>query len=179
MKGHNLLLGLVLAGALLHLTSFDSYASFLVGFSNGRRIYVENYRVEGEEILLYLKSGLLKVPKREVESISEEKDEPVENEKERIGKPEEEVNDVTSTLGGKTNAIPPIGKKEDVAGYKKKKAEISERLEEAKKNYFEASDSFYKERTRKIMISISRELFALEEEVRKANNGVVPDWWKQ
>lgn len=58
-------------------------------------------------------------------------------------------------------------KKEQIEYYKKKKLEISERLEEAKKTYFNTTDKSDKDRARKIMISISGECFAIEEEVIK------------
>ena len=72
-----------------------------------------------------------------------------------------------------------VKKGEDTEGYKRKKVEISERLEEAKKDYFSTSNKSEKDNARKIMISISKELFALEDEVMKKNNGVLPEWWKQ
>ena len=72
----------------------------------------------------------------------------------------------------------PVKKNESIEDYKRKKAEITERLEEAKKIYFEASDKPEKDRARKVMVSISKELFTLEEEVTKKNNGTIPEWWK-
>jgi hypothetical protein len=29
------------------------------------------------------------------------------------------------------------------------------------------------------MISISKELFSLQEEVTRRNNGILPEWWKE
>ena len=105
----------------------------------------------------------------------EEKDEIREEKKEQMS----EIKKDTSKISEKTAlAKDPIKKNESIEDYRKKKAEISERLEEAKKNYFEASDKPEKDRARKVMVSISKELFTLEEEVMKKNNGIIPEWWK-
>jgi hypothetical protein len=54
-----------------------------------------------------------------------------------------------------------------------------ERLEEAKKVYFAATEKTEKDWARQKMISFSRELFTLEAEVKEKHNGSLPDWWKQ
>ena len=176
MKKHDLFLTLLLVGVILHLGSTDSYSSYLIGFNNGRTLYAENYRIEGEHIFLYFGSGIMKFTKSEVKSISEEKDEIKEERKEEISQIEKNSSKIPDK---NVLAKDPVKRKDDIEYLKKKKAELSERLEEAKKNYFDAQDRSDKDRARKIMVSVSKELFTLEEEVMKKNNGVLPDWWKQ
>ena len=175
MKKHDLYLTLILIVIFLHLGSTNSYSSFLIGFQNGRTISVENYRIEGDQIFLYFTSGVMNFSRREVKSILEEKDEIREQKREQIS----EIKKDTSRAPEKTAlAKDPIKKNESIEDYRRKKAEITERLEEAKKIYFEASDKPEKDRARKVMVSISKELFTLEEEVMKKNNGILPEWWK-
>jgi hypothetical protein len=137
---------------------------------------VGNYRIEGDQIFLYFKSGVVNFSRSEVQSILEEKDEIKEEKKEEMS----EV-DKRASKPPERNVLAkvPVKKNEDIEQDRKKKSELSGRLEEAKKNYFEASDKPEKDRARKVMVSISRELFALEEEVMKKNNGILPEWWKQ
>ena len=176
MKKYFLLFTLLLVGMILHLGSTNSYASFFIVLNNGRTMHVEKYRTEGEHILFYFKGGVIKVPKSEVQSILEEKDEIKEETKKEIS---ENGKDILKTPERTLLAKDLVKKRGDIEDYKKKKVEISERLEEAKKNYFTTSNKSDKDNARKIMISISKELFALEEEVMKKNNGVLPEWWKQ
>jgi hypothetical protein len=175
MKINNLFLTLFLIGIVLHLGSTASHASFLIGFTNGRTISVENYRIEGDQIFFYFGSGVLKFSRSEVKSILEERDE-IKEEKREERSQAEKVAAKTPEKNVLTKA--PVKKNEGIEQDRMKKAELSGRLEVAKKNYFEASDKSDKEEARKIMVSISKELFTLEEEVMEKNNGVLPDWWK-
>lgn len=134
-----------------------------------------NYRIEGDQIFLHFASGVVNFSKSEVKSILEEKDEVREVKSEQMS----EVKKDTAKAPEKTAlAKDPIKKNESIEGYRRKKAEITERLEEAKKVYFETSDKPEKDRARKVMVSISKEIFTLEEEVMKKNNGILPEWWK-
>ncbi len=176
MKKHNLFLTLILIGIILHLGATISYSSFLVGFHNGRTISVEGYRVEGEQIFLYFNGGVAKFSRSEIKSILEQKDQIKEEKKEERS---EVVKDTPKTPAKTALAKDPEKKSEGIEDYRKKKAELSGKLEEAKKVYFETSDRSDKDRARKVMISFSRELFALEEEVMQKNNGILPAWWKE
>ena len=176
MKKYNLLSTLFLIGIIVHLGSTNACSSFLIGFRNGRTISVENYRIEGEQIFLDFNSGVVKFSRSEVKSILKEKDEIKEVKREERN---EVLKDTPKTPAKRALPEDPVKKTEGVENFREKKAELSERLEEAKKNYFEASDKSDKERARKVMLSISKELFALAEEVTKKNNGLLPEWWKQ
>ena len=126
-------------------------------------------------MILYFESGSFNISKDEVQSILETK-EKVKEETEEPVKVEKE--DVPKNSDQKQSATGLIIKKEEINAYIKRKAELVERLEEAKKAYFNATDKSEKEKAREPMISISRELFSLQEEVMKRNGGILPDWWK-
>jgi len=170
------LLVLCFVGIILHLSSINSSAGFLFKLKNGRKISAESYRIEGDRVILYFESGSFNISKDEVQSILETK----EKVKEEIDEPVKvEEEEVPKNSDQKKFATGPIIKKEEINTYIKRKAELVERLEEAKKTYFNAADKSEKERAREPMISISRELFSLQEEVIKRNNGVLPEWWKE
>jgi len=163
---------LSLIGIILQLTSISSYAGCLVKLKNGREISGEHYRVEGSRILLYLDSGTVRIPKDDVQSVLVVKTEIIEDKKEE---PREENKNIALSLKGKSKEGVAIAKQE-IATYIKRKAEIGERLQEAKKAYFNALEKSEKETARERMISISKELFSLQEEVTTRSNGIVPEW---
>ncbi len=127
-------------------------------------------------MILYFESGSFNISKDEVQSILETKEKVKEGTEEPV---KVEKEDVPKNSDQKQSATGPIIKKEEINAYIKRKAELVERLEEAKKAYFNATDKSEKEKAREPMISISRELFSLQEEVMKRNNGVLPEWWKE
>ena len=175
MKTYFIFLILFLAGIIPHLGPTNSYSSFLITLKTGRTIYAEDYRIEGEHIILHFKSGILKIFKNGVQSIFEEKGE-IKEEREEIRKDKKDgQKNLETNIPGKDLIL----KKEQIEYYKKKKLEMSERIEEAKQTYFNTTDKSDKDRARKIMISISGEFFALEEEVIKKNNGRLPEWWEE
>jgi hypothetical protein len=164
-------------GIILHLHSINSYAGFLFKLKNGRTISAESYQIEGDRIILYLERGSLKISKDEVQSILETKEE-VKEEIEKEGV-KEEKKEGPKYGDQKDSAADSARKKEEIDSYIKRKAELVKRLEEAKKAYFNATDKSEKETARGPMISISRELFSLQEEVMKRNKGILPEWWKE
>ena len=85
MKKYSLLLTLLFVGMTLHLGSTNPYASFLITLKTGRTVYAGDYRIEGEHIILYFKSGILRISKNDVESMLEEKDQIKEEEREEVG----------------------------------------------------------------------------------------------
>lgn len=161
---------LLLLGLIVHLGSIEAYAAFLITLKSGRTISTDSYQVEGNGMMLYWGSGTVKIPKDEVQSIHETK---VEIKEERKEEDKGEKKDLADNLDKKKS------EREDAGSYIKRKVEIGERLEEAKKAYFDATEKYEKERARERMISISRELFSLQEEVRVKNKGTLPEWWKE
>ena len=179
---------------ILVMSPGPSDESFLVELHNGRKLSVEGYRVEGTNYELYLESGSLRVPVEEIRSIKEKKDDVVSQEKKdevviqekkddvvRLPK-EETEKDKPETAGDpgeqnlSKNSVP---QGTEIESYIQRKAELRERLEEAKRVYFTVTEKSEKDRARQRMISASRELFSLEAEVKGKHNGSLPDWWKE
>ena len=167
---------LFLVGIILHLNSLNAGAGFLFKLKNGRTITAESYWIEGDGIILYLEKGSFKISRDEVQSIVETKEEVKEETEEAVM---EEKKEVPKNFDQKKSATDSVIRKEEIDSYIKRKAELGERLEEAKKAYFNATDRSEKEKARKPMISISKELFSLQEEVTRRNNGILPEWWKE
>ena len=167
---------LFFVGIILHLNSINVDAGFLFKLKNGRTISAESYQIEGDGIILYLEKGSFKISKDEVQSIVETKGEVKEETEEAV---KEEKKDVRKNVDQKKSATDSVIKKEEIDSYIKRKAELVEKLEEAKKAYFNATDKSEKEKARKPMISISKELFSLQEEVTRRNSGILPEWWKE
>jgi len=173
MKKCFLFLVLFSIGIILPLSSSSSYAMFLIEFKNGRKIVVEDYRIEGGNIVLYLKSGSARMPKDGVQSILEKKGQ-IKEEEETT----EEKIDLPKNPDGKKSSKDISKGKNDIDLYMRRKAEIQRRLEEAKIVYFNLTEKSDKERARETMVSVSKELSSLQEEVMKNNNGILPGWWE-
>ena len=161
---------------ILVLSPGSSDASFLVELNNGRRLIVEGYRMEGKSYELYLESGCLRVPTEEIKSIQEKKDDVASLPKEETKKDGQKTEGETGEQKVSKNSVP---QGTEIESYIQRKAELRERLEEAKRVYFTVTEKSEKDRARQRMISASRELFSLEAEVKGKHNGSLPDWWKE
>ena len=143
-------------------------AGFMITMKNGRAIPADNYQVKGDTIVIFFDDGTLTFSKEEVQSIKEDlsKIKTVDFEQ-RVMKPEEKKVEESKreAKDAKTNDV--AVKNEEAKS--KKKTEITERLEEAKKAYFEAKEKAEKDTARERMVSISRELFNWVEENEKGN----------
>jgi hypothetical protein len=176
MKTRLLFLILLPILLILHLSSINSHAIFSIELKNGRNVFAENYLIEGNNIILYLKSGSVNIQKDEVKSIREEK---VELKEGQENKPTEEKIGIRENLDRNKCANSLSTEKKRIEFYVQQKAEMQKKLEEAKEVYFKLTERSEKERARETMIAISKELFSLEEEIMKNNNGIVPEWWKE
>ena len=161
---------------ILVLSPVSSDAGFLVEFHNGRSVRVEAYRAQGRSYELYMESGSLRVSREEIKSIQEEKDDGVRMPQ---GAAEKEKPETPGDLGEQKPSKTSVPQKFEIESTIKRKAELREKLEEAKKVYFVATEKAEKERARQTMASFSRELFSLEAEVIAKHNGSLPDWWKE
>jgi hypothetical protein len=161
---------------ILVLAPVSSDAAFLVQFQNGRTVRVDSYRKDGKSYELYLESGSLWVPAEEIKSILEKKDDVVRLPKEETEKDEPKTAGDPGKQKVPRNSVP---QDTEIESYIQKKAELRERLEEAKNVYFAATEKSEKDWARQRMISYSRELFSLEAEVKGKHNGSLPDWWKE
>jgi hypothetical protein len=162
------LLFVIWFGIVFFVSSAPSYAGFLIQLKNGRTIYTEDYRIEGDQILLFLESGVVNISRGEVQTILQDTRE---IEEEKKGPPEK--------LEEKIIQKDRVSGKADIESYRKRKRELQERLNESKKVYFDAANKNEKDEARKIMLSISKELFELQKEVLEKNNGVIPKWWRE
>ena len=154
----------------------SSDAGFLVKLHNGRRLTVEGYRIDGKSYELYLQSGSLRVPAEEIKSIQEKKDDVA-----RLLKAETEKSELKATVDPGEQKVSKISVPQgaEIESYIQRKAELRERLEEAKNVYFAATEKTEKDWARQKMISASRELFSLEAEVKEKYKGSLPNWWNQ
>jgi hypothetical protein len=147
--------------------------------------------MEGKSCELYLESGSLRVSREEIKSIREKKEDVARLPKEETqkdkpktaGGPEEQnISKDPETVGNageeklSKNSVPQGAEIESTI---QRKAELRERLEEAKSVYFAATEKSEKDWARKKMISCSRDLFTLEAEAKAKHNGTLPDWWKE
>jgi hypothetical protein len=161
---------------ILVLSPVYSDAGFLVEFHNGRRVRVEGYRIDGKSCELYLEGGSLRVPAGEIKSIQEKKDDVASLPKEETKKDGQKTEGETEEQKVSKNSVP---QGTEIESYIQRKAELRERLEEAKNVYFAATEKTEKDWARQKMISASRELFSLEAEVKEKYKGSLPNWWNQ
>jgi chromosome condensin MukBEF ATPase and DNA-binding subunit MukB len=157
----------IVLGIIFLLNVHIAHAEFLIELRNDRTICVENYRADGDQIALYVKSGTLKIAKYEIRSIIED---------ERCM---EEKNDTPGDLKEKIAEKGSPNAKEGIERYKKAKREIQERLEESKEVYFKATNRYEKDEARGKMLSISSEVCELQDEVTAKNGGIIPEWWQE
>jgi hypothetical protein len=86
----------------------------------------------------------------------------------------------TFPLEKKTEEPGPEKGKIDAGYYKKQKAFFTEKYEQAYERYLEASSQRDREAKKKAWEEFNRyggQVSSLEEELRKQNQGVLPNWW--
>jgi hypothetical protein len=177
-----ILMMVVCVGMAVAFDATLSYSAFAVKLKNGGTIYTETYWVEGNYIHIQFKSGTMKMKKDEIHSITEIKGKlPDEEETPTHPEPKTESRPGDKIDNAKTVAKPPapVSEKEEIESYKKKKKEIQVRLEEAKKAHSEAKTKPEKEKAWKEMVSASKEMHQLQQEVIEKNNGTLPKWWDE
>jgi hypothetical protein len=143
-------------------------AAYLITMKTGRAITADHYQVKGDTIVVFLEEGMLTFSTHEVESIQQDmsKRTAVATEPKAARQEEKRVQERKTET---KDAKPKASAASNEEGQMKKKAEITERLEEAKKAYFEAKNKAEKDRAREKMVSISRELFNWAEGTEKGN----------
>jgi hypothetical protein len=171
--------------SFLFLNPIVSYSGFLITLKNDRVIYTEHYLVEGDKIALYLKSGTITFSKDEIKSIVEAKGEIEEDhtevkkgDKKEVSK-EDTLKSSDKTLDQKKTEMDLAVAEKEIESYKKRKKETQKRLDEAKKAYVNASNKDEKYNAEKVMLSISKELFELQDQVKEKNKGNLPTWWQE
>lgn len=154
-----------------------SYASYLIWLKNGGKLITYHYWEEGNQIMFYIYGGILGIQKDFVREIKESdliyREETVEQKKPETAKIQEKKAD---TENKKEN------EKVDLEYYRKKRAVLKDKLDEALRKYQEVSetkDYEAKKKVRKELTKLSGQLFDLADEVKKKNKGMLPTWWEE
>jgi hypothetical protein len=174
--------------------------SYSIQLENGGQFITNLYWEEGNQIMFYIYGGIAGVQKKFVKSISESKlsfkdenedksskssdDERKISNLEKIKDNEPTKGDI-STSEGTGEKIQ--GEKRSPEGidfeyYRKTKIKLRAQFNQARENYLQASsnkDPEAKELARKEMVEFSKQIYDLADELKRKNNGVLPDWWEQ
>ena len=172
--------GFVIAMVFLLCLSSAALAGFAIQLKNGRILPTTEFWEEKGVIKFYWESGIATIPKEIIRSIGFIKDVPAmtaPNPKESIAEPvpipaKEEKTPVARAEKDKI----------DEGYYKKQKAQVTEKFEQAHERYLEASSRRDGEAKKKAWEEFNQhasQVSALEEELKKKNNGVLPVWWNK
>jgi hypothetical protein len=172
---------------------------YSIQLENGGQFITSQYWEEGNQIMFSIYGGIAGVQKSLVKSIKELKLMYRAKDESRVSKssgndqktsgPEkvenkEPVKGDSSTLAGTINKKQ--GEKQSTEGmdfeyYRGAKMRLRAQFDQAREKYLEASsnkDPEAKELARKEMIEFSRQIYDLADELKRKNNGVLPDWWE-
>ena len=174
--------------------------SYSIQLENGGQLITNLYWEEGNQIMFYIYGGIAGVQKKFVKSISESK---LSFKDKNDDKPSESSDDERkiSNLEKIKNNEPikgdistPVGTDEKMQGeershegidfeyYRKTKIKLRAQFDQARENYLQASsnkDPEAKELARKDMVEFSKQIYDLADELKRKNNGMLPDWWQQ
>jgi hypothetical protein len=181
------------------LTYSGVSAAYVIQLKNGHEFTTYHYWTAGDQILFYFADGIVGVDKdfvREVKKSKPVQRRIVESRQEVIGGKDSEQG---STIASPTTVPVPASEARrakpnqeekksqekapvDFAYYQQKNAELRGELEKALERYRSASaskDKEAKEKAREEFRAISKKLFALSDELKAKNNGVLPEWWEK
>ena len=176
---------------LITLSSI-SFAEYVIKLKNGRCLPTGRYWEEQGQVKFYWGSGVASVPKTSILTVVDVKEKPQEwvppvrepaPAKEEATPLQETtpVKEIGEKKVRETIAVAPQGKL-DILSYKKQKALYTAQYEKAYQRYLDASARKDPEAKRKAWLEFNNfggKVVALEEEVKKKNQGVVPKWWKE
>jgi len=170
--------------------SSAAIAGYVITLKNGGSISTIIFWSEKEEIKFYWADGIVGILKEDILSIERIKESPGERietipyekdplpiSKEAITGPEE--------ISGKRRKISeaePEKDKIDVEHYKKQKVFYTEKYQEAYERYLDAASRQDEEAKIKAWEEFNHfggQVITLQEELKKKNKGVLPEWWKQ
>ena len=173
--------------------------SYAIQLENGGQFITNRYWEEGNQIMFYIYGGIAGVQKKFVKSIRESKlsykdkneDESSEltdgdrktSNFEKVKDNEPAKGDIGSPRGSGEQKQ---GEKRSPEGldfeyYRKTKIKLREQFDQAREKYLEASsnkDPEAKELARRDMVEFSKQIYDLADELKRKNNGVLPDWWE-
>ena len=167
--------------ATLFSSSHFSFADYIIHLNSGRQFVTDRYWEEGGEIKFHFKHGVLGIPKESVALIEEFSAEvPPPDEPQPAEAPNE--TEVKAEKEGDEKQDKKIDKKKPLEEYYEKMKVLKAKLNESLKRLREATrnkDKTAKKKAREDMGKFSKEIYKLTDEVKKVNNGELPeDWWK-
>jgi len=168
------------------LLSSTSFAEYIIKLKNGSSILTQKFWEERGEVKFYYANGVVGIPKKNVLSFVTLKEAPSERislARERAPEMQEDQAVPTKVSEKSIEGLRQEAKKEeiDIEYYKKKKALYAEKFEEAYEKYLKASskrDEVAKREAWKDFNHFGGRVIALEQELKKKNYGVIPEWWK-
>ena len=174
------LFGFVIAIVFLLGLSTAALAGFLIQLKNGRILPTSEFWEEKEMIKFYWESGVASIPKEVIRSIGVIEEVPVMT----PPNPKEPVPEPKAVVGKEEKTAEPNVETEkiDPGYYKKQRAFFTEKFEQAHERYLEASSQRDREAKKKAWEEFTQyagKVSALEEELKKKNNGVLPEWWNK
>ena len=178
----------VLMGTFLVTSS--AAADYVIKLNNGRTVETAGYWEESDELKFQWQGGVASVPRKNVVSITKVEEKfPDRSYKEKDPAPA--ARETAPEIGKEAKKTPELNaasareskeKQIDPAYYKKQKARYTELYEEAYQRYLEASSRRDAEGKKKAWEEFNRyggQVVSLEAELKKKNDGVVPQWWKE
>ncbi len=152
--------------------SSTSLAGYIIKLKNGRCLPTPYYWEQKGEIKFDWANGVAGIQKKEVLSVVQE-----EEAVEVVIPPEKKPALELRTLepGAEKEKI-------DIEYYKKQKAFYAEKYERAYERYLEASsrqDKAAKEKAWEEFNRYGGQVISMQEELKKKNKGVLPEWWNQ
>lgn len=167
-------------------------ATYLIQLTNGKEFIIPEYWEEGNQVKFYYYGGLITIDKDQIQAITESDKAYVEEvletrapESPGIGAKQPAAE---TKLGAKKSSLekktaPENGKTEeevDIEYYKGKKAELMSELDETLKRVREATrnkDLEAKKKAKEDMRRVAKQIYDLTDELKKENDGVLPDGW--
>jgi hypothetical protein len=168
------------AVAFLFGLSSSALAGYAIKLKNGRILMTTSFWEDNGVIKFYWETGIAMIPKEIIRSIGFVKEVPATT----PPKPKDPVAE-PAPIPGKEERTPVAGAQKDKIDneyYKKQKAEFTEKFEQAHERYLEASsrgDGEAKKKAWEEFNQHARQVSALEEELKKKNNGILPQWWNK
>jgi len=179
------------------LLGSPAFADYVITLKNGRTVETEKYWEEKGEVKFNWEGGVASIPKKQVVSIKwvKEKftprkypsqDSTAEKEKKELQleakkEPQLEARQASPKDAEKSDSSAGF-KESEKEFYKKQKAHFTGQFEDAYQRYLEATSRRDEEGKKKAWEEFNYfggQVGSLETELRKRNNGVVPEWWKE
>jgi len=183
------LLTLVVCGGAL-MSPLPSAADYVIHLKNGRHIVTSDYWKREQTILFYVRGGIAGIKESAVRNIVEQdvargrEVEPQEAVKslEASKATKLSVETVQSAEPAKPEKQPGHAPKRSLEDYKKQQEAIKSQIDTTLEKYREASSKQDEQAKHNIMQEISglsKQVFAITDEVKQQNQGRLPEGWDQ